>query len=109
MTGKYLKVKYDLVAAIDIGTSLSGYAYSTTSTFSKTPLNITSEQCWNKLGLGKDETEKKHHLVSFLIRNRILCHLDMMLSIDLRSCKLKKKKEIMLSFKTLRCVYMNKR
>ncbi|XP_071138777.1 heat shock 70 kDa protein 12B-like [Mytilus edulis] len=59
MTEEFGKVNYDLAAAIDIGTSASGYAYSTKTAFSSNPLNIISEQCWNKFGLCKDETERK--------------------------------------------------
>lgn len=61
MTGRYqAKIsKFDIVAAIDIGTSSSGYAYSSVTEFDRSPLNIISEQCCNKYGMCKDDTERK--------------------------------------------------
>ena len=41
------KRNYTLVAAIDFGTSLSGYAYSTVNDFKRDKLKITHRHCWN--------------------------------------------------------------
>jgi hypothetical protein len=38
---------YLFVAAIDIGTTYSGYAFSSRDDFKKDPLNIVANQAWN--------------------------------------------------------------
>lgn len=38
--------RYELVAAIDIGTTYTGYAFSTRSDFDEDPLKITTNQAW---------------------------------------------------------------
>lgn len=41
------KEKFELVVALDIGTTYSGYAYSTVEDFKTNPLNIQYIQSWN--------------------------------------------------------------
>jgi hypothetical protein len=39
--------KFEIVVALDIGTTYSGYAFQTTEAFKENPLNIQYTQSWN--------------------------------------------------------------
>lgn len=45
-----LKNNYLVVAALDFGTTYSGYAFSMKETFKSEPLNIKANQAWNSGG-----------------------------------------------------------